>query len=142
MRSNLYILAAVGLISVLGATPAMACLGVLAESYFISLTKPEVVQTNTIILEIRIAQKPDPFARFWTGKPITADVIAVVQGRYTPRKVAILFPARLSSCDRLAPMADQRAPIHGFVVGSLEKGPAGTTHFVPRSLRPVPSQSR
>jgi hypothetical protein len=142
MRSNLYILAAVALISVLGATPAMACRGVFAESYFISPAKPEVVQTNTIILEIRIAQKPDPFARFWAGKPITADVIAVVQGLYTPRKATLLFPTGLSSCDRLAPMADQRAPIHGFVVGSLEKGPAGTTHFVPQSLRPVPSQSR
>ncbi len=129
------------LVAVIAWTPgsALACLGVFAESYFVTSTPPASAATDAVTLKVSLAETPDPVKRFWDSKPIKATVIAVVHGSYAGKTIMLTVPP-LSSCDRLAPFRDVKAPITGFVTGVLSKDAAGHVVLMPRSRRPAEDQ--
>jgi hypothetical protein len=126
--------AAISSYALLISSPASACMGITLEHYIISRHAPDIVPPNTIVLEIQLKKKPDPYKLFWDSKPIKADVLKVLSGSYKESIVTIeILQKQMSSCDRLAPMTEGGVSFlqRGFIMGTTFLNAKGATIFSP-----------
>jgi hypothetical protein len=109
-------------------------MGIPLEHYIISRQAPDIISPDTIVLEIQLKKKPDPYKLFWDSKPIKADVLKVISGSYKESTVTIeILQEQMSSCDRLAPMTEGGARFlqRGFIMGTISLNTKNTTLFTP-----------
>jgi hypothetical protein len=116
--------------------PACACLGSSSESYVLTEYAPKLagISKNTMVMEVSLEKKPDPYKLFYSSKPVKANVLRVLAGSYQKKSVSIYLRSQ-SSCDQLSPLTDSGRISRGFITGHIVDV-GGKMMFVPVKIKP------